>query len=207
MLVVIRKNKMNNKAYHIILLLSLLICQKGKACFCISEDIETADYPSYEEIFLGKVLKIERIEVTEIYEKEEYELVGTITTFEVIKKWKGNERKIIKIYQQQSSCGIDFSITNSRWIIAAYTKSFVTDAFRREYPNKYLQTDNCSLYIEETDFEEFEKDIKRLDAKFPVQIELHGSFNSWKWIAIMFFVIGGGILIVMKIRKRTANNG
>lgn len=195
---------MKKKAYQITLIIILLICQKGKACFCISEDIETANYSSYEELFLGKVLNIERIEVTEIHEDEEYDLVGTISTFEVIKKWKGNEKKVIEIYQQQNSCGIDFSITNSRWIIAAYTKAFVTDAFRKKYPNKYLQTDNCSLYIEEIDFKEFENDISRIDAKFPIEVELKDDINYWKWIIILFSTITG-ILIILKRRKRTAN--
>lgn len=195
---------MKKKAYHLILILCLLVYQNGKACFCISEEIETANYSAYEELFLGKVLNIKRIEVVETYEEEEYELVGTITTFEVIKKWKGSNKRIVEIYQQRNSCGIDFLITNSRWVISAYSKSFVTDAFREKYPNKYLQTDNCSLYIEELDYDQFEKDIDRIDAIIPNEIELKGSPIYWKSVVILFFTTVVSF-VILKRRKRTAN--
>ena len=190
---------MKKKTYHLILILGLLVCQKGKACFCISEDIETANYSTYEELFLGKILNIERIAVSEIRGKEKYEYVGTITTFEVIKKWKGSNKKIIKIYQQESSCGLEFSITNSRWIISAYRKSFVTEVFRKIYPDKYLQTDNCSLYVEELDYDGFENDIKKIDKKFPNEIELKNDLNYGLYIMVL--ILGIGMLIILKKRK------
>ena len=117
---------------------------------------------------------------------------------------KNVQTTISTLYLVWNPCGIDFSITNSRWIIAAYTKSFVTDAFRKKYPNKYLQTDNCSLYIEEIDFKKFENDISRIDVKFPIKVELKDDTNYWKWILILFSTIIG-ILIILKRRKRTAN--
>lgn len=189
---------MKKKAYHLILILGLLVCQKGKACFCISEDIETANYSAYDELFLGKILDIERIEVSEIREKEKYEYVGTITTFEVIKKWKGSNKKIIKIYQQQSSCGLEFSITNSRWIISAYRKSFVTEVFRKTYPNKYLQTDNCSLYIEELDYDGFENDIKEIGKRFLDEVELKDDLNYGIYIMILIFIIGVAVILIKR---------
>jgi len=172
------------KAYRLILLVSLFFCQKGIACFCDSEDIETANYSVYEELFLGKVLNIKRIEITKAYKKEAYEFVGTMTTFEVIKKWKGRINKIIEIYQEQNSCAIDFSITNRRWIISAYRKPFVSDIFKKEYPGEYLQTDNCSLYVEELNYGKFENDIVKIDEKFPDKITLKETSNKWIWILI-----------------------
>lgn len=190
---------MKRPIHHLVLIMSLLICQEGKACFCIPENIETADYSSHEELFLGKVLNIERIEVVERYEDKEYELVGTITTFEALKKWKGNHEKIIKVYQQQNSCGIDFTVTNSRWIISTYRKSFITDAFREKYPGRYMQTDNCNLYIEElANYEEFEKSIKNLDGKFPSEIKLKGSLNYRMWGLVIVLVFGAGLIFKRK---------
>lgn len=177
---------MRKGRYHLLVIISLLVCQEVMACFCISENIETANYSSYEELFLGKILKIERIEIEETIEDEDYELIGTITTFEVIRKWKGKRNRIIEIYQQQNSCGIDFSITNSRWIISAYRKEFVGNTFREVYPNKYLQTDNCSLYVEEIDSERFESDIEKISKKFPNEIALEKHVKTSIWAIILF---------------------
>ncbi len=120
---------MKIKVLYLILAIILMVSNIGYACFCDSDEIETANYSNYNEVFLGKVLNVERIEANQVYEGEDYTSVGSITTFEVIKKWKGGKSKFLKIYQQQTSCGIDFTISNSRWIISAYKKSFTTDFF------------------------------------------------------------------------------
>ena len=168
------------KKYCLIILLIISIFHEIKACYCISEEnLDSIKYSVYDELFLGKIKNIERIELIKTRGSEVYELVGTITTFEIIKKWKGSEKKLIRIYQEMNSCGIDFSITNSRWIISAKKKSFISKEFRRKYPNKYLQTDNCSLYREELDYEAFENDISKLNSIFPGEIILKGNSSFW----------------------------
>ncbi|MEO1518861.1 MAG: hypothetical protein AAFV95_27850 [Bacteroidota bacterium] len=189
--------RQQKNASYFLLLICALMSQPGMACFCDPETIETANYTIYEELFVGKLLKIERMEVTDAQEGETYQRLGTIATFEVTKKWKGSADKIVKIYQEQNSCAIDFSITNSRWIIAAYRKSFVNEAFRKAHPAKHLQTDNCSLHREELSYKDFEEDIRKIDQRFPHEIVLHNTSWGWGWAVLLLLgLVGSGLLVV-----------
>ncbi|MEM1324698.1 MAG: hypothetical protein AAGI23_02030 [Bacteroidota bacterium] len=176
----------------------MLTYQTSQACFCEEETVGTADYSRYDELFLGKVLKIERIETTEIHEGITYNPVGIITTFEVIQKWKGDKNKIIKIYQSVNSCSMDYPISTSRWIVGAYKKHFIQDSFKEKYPDRHLQTDVCSINIEERDYKQFGKDINELNKKFPNSIELENPFVSWTWILSIALILMAVLVFVFR---------
>ena len=109
------------------LLTCLFICSiySLKACFCDTPTVESANFNHYETFFLGKVVKIERLEASVDHKDDVYTYVGTVTTFEILNNWKGEQRKFITIYQESNSCSIPFYIANQRWIISAYKKKFV----------------------------------------------------------------------------------
>ncbi len=172
------------------------------ACFCEEDEIETVNFDKYDELFLGKVIKIERIEATSKHGDETYTFVGTITSFEVLKKWRGNYQRVIKVYQEDNSCAVPFHISSQRWIVSGYKKKFVQKDLRRKFPGLHLQTSVCSIVIGERGYEEFNSKIDKLDYYFPDAIDLKQRNKLWIWIVSGILSIRLLLFLIYNKKKR-----
>ena len=178
---------MNKKRSILIFILFILGLGKIFGCFCESETFETANFEIKDELFLGKVINIKRFPIELESNEESHTFYGTETTFEVLKKWKGDKRKEIIIYQPLNTCALHFTIRNSRWIISAQQKPFLF----AELNGNFLQTDDCSFYAEEIHYEGFDDEfnamIQKIDGKFPNQVKLNlvEKKNNFLWLIII----------------------
>ena len=149
------------------------------ACMCgyvgIAED---SYFQKYEEIFLGNILKIERVEIMLEDGDESFPFVCTETTFKVIKKWKGSSNNIVKIFQIPGSCGAGYTINSSTWIVSAHYEEYPSDILEKKYTLPPLQTNGCYLNIYHFDKDNLQEGIEKLDALFPNEIKLSTSKNQ-----------------------------
>ncbi len=203
----LRTKEVKAKKSIITLILVLFITGKIQACFCDSANIETEDFKGYDEVFEGKILEIKRFEVTEKFENgDEFTFVGTETTFEVIKKWKGSERKIVKILQDGSTCSYQFTIDGYNYLITANNRPFTNTEIKKEMPGFHLMTDVCLLNISQFEKETYDKAIDKLNKLFPNPVEVKGKQNNWlKWL-IALVVVAISILALVTIKKKMRAN-
>lgn len=98
---------------------TLLLPNTLEACFCAKAEIDDIDFKYYEEIFLGEIKTINRVEFPL---SKDLTATGEEIIFEVEKKWKGNNSKFEKIYQVGNSCADLFSVSSYKWIILVTKK-------------------------------------------------------------------------------------
>ncbi|HKK73582.1 MAG TPA: hypothetical protein VJ953_00810 [Saprospiraceae bacterium] len=143
-------------------------------------------------------MEIKRFEVNTKFENEDHHtFVGTETLFEVKKKWKGSNRKIVSIFQDGSSCSEDFLINGYDWIISARNTSFTFTPMREQMKGKYLQTIWCDPNVSQGE-EEFDLVEQKLDQLFPNQIKLKKRYDGWFYSLFMVW----GVMVVFLIYKR-----
>lgn len=117
-------------------------------CFGEVSTLENADWASLDEVFTGKVIKVERklIDINSAFE-EMITLVGFETTFEVDKKWKGSNSNIVKIIQSGSSCSKFFYIDDFKYFITAKRRKFNNNVKEDTKNTIYLTTEYSNLTI------------------------------------------------------------
>lgn len=213
------------------LLILLCVVSNGKllACGCSLFDLDEA-VKSAEEIFIGKVYKIEFI----YYRLNDYYLDSTDNvlkptsgdeysirkvTFEVERKWKGSNKKFVSVYDNLGSCSFNFQKFDRYIVYAARSKLFPMgdDALIKGFPDiTGYNTHICSRtlpdpirypWTENIITEPF-NDIPQLNQRFPDLIILIDFRILYGSIALVAFV--ALYLIIRyrrKVRTRKFKNG
>lgn len=190
---------MKQKRSFATIFLVLLVLGKVQACFCEDATVETSTFREYDEVFEGKVIGIKRFEFTKQHESGEcFTFVGTETSFEVIKKWKGNRNKIIKVLQDGSTCSYDFLIDGYNYLITAYHRPFTNKEMNKQMPGWHLMTDVCLLNISQREEEVYAKAIEKLDRLFPEPISVQQKSNHYIIYSIIVLITA---LAFFKTRK------
>lgn len=167
------------------LLIKTIFIQATLACSCDTISLTKAIQIS-EEIFYGRVVKIEEIDQdpATIIDGDTYTSTNTwCTTFEIVKKWKGNSSKFIKVFQEGNSCDYFFDFGGSYIVYAQSNRIF---DFKGEKSDT-LWTWQCAR---NNDFGDGWDDTERLDALFPKKIKLLLINNYFEKYFIGFIGIG-----------------
>lgn len=138
------------------------------ACSCETETFHEA-CKSSDEIFIGRVLKIEAIDS---YQDYGMSISNNLkVTFEVSRKWKGNSSKTIELYFLGTSCDFHFSIYEIAYLVYA-TEVDKDDLTLSEgsLPDKFFTTSICSRNVEFFKFMNFNShgvdDVEKLSKKY-----------------------------------------
>lgn len=103
------------RAFSISIFLVLSLSSVSYACSCSSmrfqDKVDRAD-----EIFHGRILEVKSYIVKTI-DGDKY--TEWYFTFDVIKKWKGNRKKRVKIYMEGTSCDFYFDIFQDEYLVYA----------------------------------------------------------------------------------------
>ncbi len=174
--------------------INLFACE----CMCTMTTFEHA-IESSDEIFTGNIIKIEKVK-NGFYFFEDEKITEWIWKyqFKIDKKWKGDNSAIVTVWFAGNDCGI-FDNINAKYLVYA-------TRFGRINPNSFfLRKDNrlstwvCSRTVGEYSIRNkertFEKDIERLNDKFPKKIQLSKySFGS-RWLLIISLLLIVGIAV------------
>lgn len=204
------------------LLILLFVLSSGKlmACGCSLVDFDEA-VKSAEEIFIGKICKIEFI----YFQSNDYYFDSTDNvlkpilgdeyyirkvTFEVERKWKGSSNKFVSVYDNISSCSFNFDEYDRYIVYAANSKLFPTgdDVLIHGFPDiSGYNTNFCSRTVPdpnrypwtESNMNEPLNDITQLDQLFPHQRMLIDFRILYGSILLVSLV---GIFLIIKYRRK-----
>jgi hypothetical protein len=177
---------------------------KSLGCSCdfikFEEAVEWAD-----EIFIGRLLEIKEVEfeINEQQPKEKYTRVW-YALFEIEKKWKGSNKKFIKVFQPSTSCDADFGRLGRDYLVYAKKQKM----FRYSTDNKTnvkLTTWLCSRSVSDLVYfnpsEKEDDDRPLLNKRFPKLIKL-SSFNiNYRKIIYGTLIFVFGLFIGYRIKK------
>lgn len=176
---------------------------KSFACSCNDQPYEKAiDWA--DEIFIGRLIKINQLYSIDYEQSEQAsgkKYIGAYyAEFEIEKKWKGNKRKYIKIYQKSNSCTLDFSNLGKKYLV--YAKNEDLFGFKIKVATTWL----CSRTYPDPEYVDSGKtynDIPKLNKSFPNLIKINKIYINWlsilKWISILSI----GFFFGYKLKKRT----
>jgi hypothetical protein len=159
------------KFVNILLFLSFL-GNELEACICGGYTIEDLKEltssrlsNSSDEIFLGKLVRIDSLEL----EMSGGDFLGAKAfRFRVLEKWVGNIENEVEFYQISIGCDTDFERKDSVWIVSLRNSLL---PFLESSEDSLLITDLCSMNINQLD-KEFDVFYKQLNQLFPNEIKL-----------------------------------
>lgn len=158
------------------------------ACTCVTMDINEA-MQSADEIFIGKLLSLERLDKSENRERS---LLNV--EFEVIKKWKGSKESKMNLIIGGDSCGYYLFESENIYLVFAHNEFIGWRNIDIQAINdpKMLTTVSCSRTSVINSFTKntINADISILDETFPVTIKLSqnttNTFNLIIWLSLIF---------------------
>ncbi|WP_442265043.1 hypothetical protein ACSIGC_11925 [Tenacibaculum sp. ZS6-P6] len=171
------------------------------ACSCndipFEKAVEWAD-----EIFIGRLIEIKEVKYeTSLDDPEERYTRLWYAKFEITKKWKGSNKKYIKVYQPSTSCDFDFNSLNRHYLV--YTK--------KEEVFKFFNTENeisrhttwlCARNREyEFVNEPEDSDYFKLNKLFPNEVKLSNFQINWKLPLLGVLIFITGLFIGRKTKK------
>jgi hypothetical protein len=174
------------KSFFILAFISFTTVELVFACSCgtvpFNEAVESAD-----EIFIGRVLKLEQKQRLFSFEPRDY----WVAHFEVSEKWKGTRKSKVKVAQTYNSCSFNFYFDTEYLVYAMKTNFFNWNGTR-----KYT-TWLCSRTIETIYYYDWAKedwtwdDREKLNNEFPSQVQVSSIYNNLPlWIAMLFVLTG-----------------
>lgn len=200
-----------------ILIISLLITNSLYGCFGENGNLENTEWETLDEIFIGKVIKVER-KMIKIYPPfdDMLSLVGFETTFSVEKKWKGSNNSIVKITQSGSSCSEFFYIDDFNYFITAKRRKFTNNVKEDTKNTLYLTTEYTNLTISQrTQDSLYNTALVLMDSLYPKNLELTDQKNdkrnnkvniSNRSIKLLLFGLISGLIIMYLIQRQMKYN-
>jgi hypothetical protein len=153
------------------LFLAFFISFAANACSCDTISFKKA-IKWADEIFIGRLIEIKEVKSESDSHGDKYTRVW-YALFEVEKKWKGSNKKYVKVYHPSTSCDFDFNLLGRKYLVYAKNE----ELFWYEDKNHYeaLTTWLCSRTLHEIEFSGANitvDEVPRLDKTFPNDITL-----------------------------------
>lgn len=176
------------------------------ACSCDTISFENA-IEDADEIFVGKIVKAERFENGKFINADNKEEINWVWRyyFEIRKKWKGNNKSKLIVYNQGTSCDLFFDIHKREYLVYASRKSEKENPLgitisNNNVKNK-LSTWLCSRTIYYHYWEEgnwYKDDLEKLNKKFPNEVQL----SSFQINMNLLLIIGLGFFGTLALTMR-----
>lgn len=171
------------------------------ACSCndipFEKAVEWAD-----EIFIGRLIEIKEVKYeTSLDDPEERYTRLWYAKFEITKKWKGSNKKYIKVYQPSTSCDAEFNHLNRHFLV--YTqKGRVFNFFNQDNEIQKYTTWLCARNREyEFVNEPEDSDYFKLNKLFPNEVKLSNFQINWKLPLLGVLIFITGLFIGRKTKK------
>ncbi|CAL2079299.1 hypothetical protein [Tenacibaculum sp. 190524A05c] len=158
-----------------------------------------------DEIFIGRLVEIKEVEyeVSHQNNNERYTRLW-YAKFEVSKKWKGSDKKYIKVYQPSTSCDAEFNQINRTYLVYAKKKRVFT-FFNTQNTTNELTTWLCARNREYWFVNEKEdSDYFKLNKIFPNEVKVYNySIINWKLYFYGILILFAGFFLGVKTKKAT----
>lgn len=203
---------------YILIISIVYIGNIANACICDQPSLENQNWDLLDEIFIGKVLSVQR-KVIDLFPSSggKYSVVGTITTFSAERKWKGSSSELVEIIQTGSSCSQTFYIEDFNYLITAQNRKFANNVKSDTLNDVYLTSEDCYLTISErTEENLYTKAVTLLDSIYDKPIELTPDntvvedepaiFRFESTVSLLFGLILGAILMFLMMKSQRKLN-
>jgi hypothetical protein len=183
--------------------LALLIYLPVFSCNCDGLSYEEA-VARADEIFVGRLIETKEV-LTDSYDDGQKYTRLWYALFEVETKWKGSNKKYVKVYQPSTSCDFEFRYLGIRYLVYANHGELFWHGDPRSFEG--LNTWLCSRTMEERYFSGANitmDDVPRLNRSFPDSIRLIDNriINTTNIILVVLILVSIFGFFYLRNRKK-----